>query len=229
MRRHELAGKTFGRLKVHEYIGESKWRTTCECGNEALVCASNLVHGLTRSCGCYNLELRRERARTNTLTHGESVGHVTSPEYNAWRAMWQRCTNPRRREFRDYGARGIRVCDRWKDFENFLDDMGRRPSGKGAGGRALYSVDRLDNDGDYSPDNCRWATVLEQARNKRSNRYVVVRGERVLLTTALREHSGITQTQFYGRVARGMTEEDAVLTPRMKSGRRAGVRYKKHR
>lgn len=109
----------------------------------------------------------RVRVTPSTRTHGHTAGGKVHPLHRVWREMIQRCTNPNNARFARYGGRGIRVCDRWlASFENFLADMGPRPEGKTSGGRALYSIDRKDNDGHYEPGNTRWSTTLEQSRNR---------------------------------------------------------------
>lgn len=130
----------------------------CVCGNEVTVFLSNLRRGQTKSCGC----LRREITSSNRMTHGETIGKMSS-EYATWKSMRARCQNPNDNDFQYYGGRGINVCRRWQKFENFLADMGRRPSPE-------LSIDRINNDGDYEPGNCRWATPTEQSRNRRSYR-----------------------------------------------------------
>ena len=141
-----------------------KWWCRCECGNECAVLGSNLRYGNTQSCGC----LQRERVANAKTTHG----HSSNPEFNRWVKMLARCLNPGSPEFPYYGGRGIAVCERWQGpdgFTNFFADMGPCPSG--------LTLDRIDNDGPYSPENCRWATATEQQNNKRSNRRVTFKGE----------------------------------------------------
>jgi hypothetical protein len=143
-------GRRFGRLVLVE---QTKRRCTCicDCGQRTIVDSGNLTSGNTRSCGC----LRHEHPGAKPK-HGH--GHRT-PTYSSWQSMLDRCTNPNHVYFRLYGGRGITVCDRWRSFENFLADMGLRPEGR--------SLDRVDPDGIYEPTNCRWATAVEQRRNRR--------------------------------------------------------------
>lgn len=147
------AGTRFGRLTVtHDRDGASRViGVLCDCGTAFAASVKVLRRGDVRSCGC----LRREVAAERSTTHGGTG----SREYTTWKAMWQRCTNPRASKYRYYGGRGITVCARWRDFEAFLADMGPRPAGK--------SIDRVDPDGDYEPGNCRWATQREQVANRR--------------------------------------------------------------
>lgn len=151
----DIVGMVVGRLTVISHVGGLKWLCVCECGEQITAFRSNLVTGRSTSCGCRRKETL-SRVRT---THGKR----SSSEYRVWLGMKQRCLNPKNPSYSYYGGRGIRVCDSWVgSFEMFLSDMGPRPS-------LAYSIDRRNNDGNYEPGNCIWATHTEQMNNTRRN------------------------------------------------------------
>ena len=132
----------------------------CDCGARKIIRCCSLKNGITSSCGC----LASERIAKANYRHGEATrANGPSPEWRVWRSMTQRCTDPKHKSWKDYGGRGITVCDRWKSFEFFLADMGRRPS-------PTHQIDRINNDAGYCPTNCRWATPSEQAKNRRERK-----------------------------------------------------------
>ena len=175
----------------------SYWRVRCDCGNELVVLSSNLRGGNTRSCGC--LEAEKKAARS--LVHGHArVGRKT-PEYRTWCEMLGRCNNPNHWGYPDYGGRGIKVCLRWSEsFSNFLADMGPKPSPK-------HSIDRYPNrEGNYEPNNCRWATAKEQVRNRRCARSVEFGGTTMSLEEASAA-SGLSVSLLSKRYHLGWTGE----------------------
>lgn len=195
----DLTGQVFERWTVLGFRGTDKrriaiWLCRCNCGTESIVSGANLKTG--RSTGC------RHCGGIGVITHGMSE----SPEFTSWRAMIERCTNPNHKQYDDYGGRGIRVCKRWAEsFQAFFDDMGPRPNG--------CSLDRHpDHDGSYAPDNCRWATAKQQARNTRRNRYLTFNSETKLLIEWA-EHVGISEKTLRTRLRDGWSVERALVTP----------------
>ena len=165
-------GDRFGLLAAIElgpYLYRTKqrtWKCHCDCGREIVVRQDCLRSGNTASCGCQRKEHAAEAVRRRCTTHGQSK----IAEYFVWKTMKARCLNPHNSEFKNYGGRGIQVCDRWQNsFAAFIQDMGARPS-------LAHSIDRVNNDGNYEPGNCRWAIGREQARNTRRNHMITANG-----------------------------------------------------
>lgn len=203
MRLTNLTGRQFGRWVVVRYAGQSKWLCRCSCGKTGIIFGKNLKNSLSRSCGC----LRDELAGSHHRTHGLS----RTSEYFSWRMMIVRCTDPAHATWADYGGRGITVCRRWmgdNGFQNFLRDLGKRPSGT--------TLERIKNDKGYSPKNCRWATRKEQSRNQRSNVWLRIDGVRYCLRDAC-EHFGMNYSTARKRIRLGWSVRAAVMTPTRKS------------
>lgn len=208
----DLTGKQFGRLTVRSIASRNagiRWLCRCECGGEATVLGQHLRAGRSASCGC----LHREQLGSMVRTHGRT----DSFEHRVWRGMRHRCSNPKAARYMDYGGRGICVCTRWGDFAAFLADMGPAPDTK-------HSIDRIDNDGDYGPENCRWATAKQQARNNSRNRMLTFRGEtRCLAEWA--EQLDLDAGTIYRRLRAGQTTDEALgVRPRYHPGRTDGTR-----
>jgi hypothetical protein len=187
-------GNRYGRLvvigSIHIRGLGTGWKCVCDCGKETYVASANLSSGNTTSCGCAALEAR--------TTHGKSKDRV----YVIWKAMRTRCQNPRAHEFRNYGGRGISVCERWQKFENFLEDMGEPPD--------RYWLERLDNNGNYEPGNCKWDSPKNQLSNRRNNHVLSAFG-RTQTITMWSEEFGIPVTTLRNRIVRmGLSLPDAL-------------------
>lgn len=198
----DLTGKKFGRLTVVKRVEnkghETMWLCRCDCGNQKNITAGNLKSHKTKSCGCIRKEI------PNGTRHSYSNTRI----YNLWGCMIQRCHNPKNPKYVKYGARGIIVCDEWKnDFENF-----RRWSFAN-GYNDNLTIDRIDVNGNYEPSNCRWTTIKEQANNTRRNHYITYKGE----TKTLKQWSedlGINYSTLRSRVTSlNWTTEKAFSTP----------------
>lgn len=192
----DLTGQRFGKLVVEGLANRPRgkgrfWVCVCDCGGTIEVPTRFLNFGSTQHCGCsrkpHVLPPRRR-------THGEAHHLNKSPEYRSWCSMWTRCRNPNYAEAHLYSGRGITVCDRWKSYENFLEDMGRRPTPQ-------HSLDRIDVNGNYTPENCRWADNFEQGRNKRNNRYITFRGETLCHADWARK-AGVHPSTLHERLGR---------------------------
>mgnify|MGYP001379757104 CR=1 FL=1 len=190
-----ILGLTFGRLVVVSKHEKSRFLCRCVCGNEKIVFKHNLVAGRTRSCGCLNRE-----NLDSSGTHRKTKTTI----YKTWSAMKARCNRVISNDYANYGGRGISVCDRWNSFENFFLDMGDRPDGT--------SIERIDNNGNYEPGNCRWATFGEQSRNKSSNRVIAFNGESACVAEWA-ETTGIPSNVITRRLNTGWPIKDALTLP----------------
>lgn len=171
--------------------GKSYWICTCDCGTVCSIRIDSVKNGHTKSCGCFKKE------RDSQTKHGK----VYTRMYTIWTGMIQRCSNSRSTGYHKYGGRGITVCERWLKFENFYKDMGDPP-------KKEYSLDRLDNNGNYTPENCRWSSPMEQAQNTRTNRMITYNGRTQPLIVWARE-LGIDYQALRGRLHYGWTVERA--------------------
>ncbi len=169
----DLRGLLFGRLTAIETIGKNKhgdaiWKCLCCCGKEVIATRNHLIRGNTKSCGCLNDDTRSEMCIKRNTTHNMS----RSPEFNSWVLMHRRCRNDKDNnpDFDNYAGRGITVDPSWYTFEQFYKDMGDKP-GRG------YSIERINNEGGYTPENCKWATQKEQCNNTRNTRKFCIKGE----------------------------------------------------
>ena len=207
-----LAGQRFGRLRVTAFEGRiarpgdsqhrSYWRCRCECGKDVVVSGPSLTRGLTRSCGCFRNEVTNARNRA-AAKHGGSKTAL----FQVWGTMIGRCENPGATGYKLYGGRGIRVCARWrKDFAAFRDDMGPRPTPQ-------HTLDRIDNDGNYTPSNCRWATWATQTRNRRSTVLLSFAGKTQCVTDWAKE-LGVPRMRLYDRLRNGWSVERTLTEQR---------------
>ena len=198
----DLTGQRFGRLIVLSRESGSKWKCLCDCGNEIIASGSNLKSGNTTSCGCY----AKECIGKVNLIHGGS----NSSLFSVWADMRSRCTNNNRKCYKYYGGRGIKVCTEWEDFENFRKwslENGYEPG---------LSIDRIDVNGDYCPDNCRWATKEIQANNTRVNVYLTISGE-TLTAAQWSKKYGLCESTVCWRHRHGWSDEECVFGRKRKS------------
>ena len=200
MVRYDMSGQTFGRLTVLDQAnslqGTIVWLCRCQCGKTVWVRRHNLIIGKTKSCGCWNID--------SHSIHGHAKNGIRTPTYRTWEAMHRRCYDPKNKSYTSYGGRGITVCKRWRTFVNFLHDMGERPANK--------TLDRINNDGSYLPENCRWATRAEQVKNVSYNLVVSYKGQRYICADLARKF-GLPHRTFTQRIRYGWPVEKAVTTP----------------
>lgn len=211
MRYKQISGIRFGRLTVlelsenHPTMG-TKWTCKCDCGTIKDVWAKHLRSGATKSCGCLSVDVSIQQSITGGSAVIRKHGMAGTPEFHAWAAMKSRCLNKNSKNYKHYGARGIAVCQRWLDsFNNFLSDMGPRPSDK-------KSVDRIDNNKGYSPDNCRWADCLQQSRNRSCSVFLTHNGEKKSIEEWA-SITGIRRPTIWSRLSRGYSDSMALTKP----------------
>lgn len=198
----DITGQRFGYLIALEHVGHvnghALWRCRCDCGEVIEARSEKLRCGRRLSCGRGG-----HRYFRRLLVDGGPAS--SSSEYKSWMKMRERCNNEGYERYAAYGGRGIVVCDRWSSFENFYLDMGDKPT-------PAHTIDRIDNDGPYSPENCRWATRAEQRRNMRSSVYIEYGGRRLLLMDLAAE-LGLSRSNIYSRLRLGWTLERAITVP----------------
>lgn len=205
----DLTGQRFGRLVVMgkaaneaETDHHAMWKCRCDCGKETAVRGTLLRRGSVKSCGCLSKEMVRERITVHNTTHGESYTRL----YSIWADMCDRCKRSTNKSYVNYGGRGIRVCAEWEDFSAF------HKWALASGYRDELTIDRIDNDGDYEPSNCRWADRKEQGRNRRSNRLLTYKGQtKPLIEWA--EQFQIPKHTLARRLKAGWSIEKALETP----------------
>jgi len=204
--KHNLIGKRFGRwlvegLSHQDSNGLPYWHCICDCGARKAVRAASLLSGRSTSCGCYH----KEKVSIHNMTG--------VPTFISWSSMKNRCTNQNSPDYYRYGGIGIKICDRWMNsFDNFLADMGERPKG--------LTLDRIDNEGDYTPENCRWATTIEQLSNRRNTVKIDYNGKKLTLRE-LSEISGMKIRVIRDRINAGWPTEKALFTKNRKQPNRS--------
>lgn len=203
-RKLNLVGRKFGKLTVISASNKTEsspyyWNCRCECGNEAAVIVASLMRGATRSCGC-----------GMHCHHVKTHGAKNTPLYSRWRGVLTRTSNRNHHSFHAYGGRGISVCERWHKFENFRDDMGETFE-------THLEIERIDVGGDYSPENCKWATKAEQGLNQRTNHRIKWNGK-ILPLTEWSRIIGVNASTLWYRLRRGWTVDRALSTPSRRHG-----------
>lgn len=214
MKCKDLTGQHFGRLTVLKYTGTNRshralWLCKCACGQEKIINSNSLLMGATRSCGCLNDEQRRKKgSEANRTKHGLHGTRL----YRIWKQIKTRCHNPNSDDWKDYGGRGITICNEWdNNFTNFYNWSIKN------GYDDTKTIDRIDVNGNYEPSNCRWETMKHQANNKRNNHFIVIDGETTTCSEWI-EASGICRATFYQRLRKGKTGQELISPPRSKKG-----------
>ena len=230
----DISRQRFGRLVALERVGmtlapngtrQSMWRCQCDCGKETIVKYISLTSGNTRSCGCMEEENRHTNMQKSVEQRRRSVSSgfmgtlETHPIYKIWKSMLMRCNNPNVKGYRLYGGRGIKVCERWSGnlgFENFVNDMGERPSPE-------HTLDRIDCNGDYELNNCRWATREVQCNNKRNNSYITI-GKEQITCSQLSKRYGFYRIYVTHLIHRGVDVNEVIRRAMRPKGERRGKR-----
>ena len=196
----DLTGKKFGRWIVKGFSHKNGkmfyWSCLCDCGKERAVFGGDLKRGGSRSCGC----LQKEEVSDRFTSHGMA----RHPAYRSWQHMKNRCGNPTDDGYKDYGGRGIKICNEWLEFDGFWSDMGSTWE-KG------LSIDRIDVDGNYEPSNCRWATSKQQGNNRRTNQLIMCPDGELRTVTLAAEKYGIKRATIFSRIRYGWPEDQLLL------------------
>ena len=206
MRKNDLTNQTFGRLTAFYERGRNRWGNVlwlcvCSCGGIKIVPAGRLKSGTTKSCGCLSPELSAIRGRKLLTTHGQSK----TPLYAVWQAMKARCYNQSCASYGNYGGRGITICKEWNNFETFANwalNSGYSPD---------LTIDRIDNDSGYSPENCRWVSMAVQASNRRNNRRITFNSESLTVTQWGRKLGG-SDSLIWNRLRRGWPPDRLIIS-----------------
>ncbi|MGI5274748.1 hypothetical protein ACQEUU_37325 [Nonomuraea sp. CA-218870] len=199
----DLTGQRFGRLTVTGPYANRRWTCRCDCGNVKAMLQYSLRNGRAKSCGC----LRSEKTAERNRIHGMTRRNEKPSEFTIWVSMRARCEDPNSQGYPRYGGRGIAVCERWSSsFAAFYEDMGPRPSSD-------HQLDRIDNDGPYSPENCRWLDRVGQANNRRDNEVLTINGETKTIAEWARE-TGLKYHTLFQRIFKlGWSVERALTQP----------------
>lgn len=213
----DISGMRFGRLTASRCVGKNKfrallWECRCECGGVVSLPASALTSGNTKSCGCLHVEQIRALGKSMAVCDAPGL-----PETGVWKSMIRRCCNPNDRGYHNYGGRGISVCESWKrSCRQFISDVGPRPS-------PLHQIDRINNDGNYEPGNCRWVLPRQQQQNRRSTRHISYCGVTKCIAEWARE-LGIGETTIAWRLKAGWSIANALTTAKRRAGRNSVIR-----
>lgn len=207
--KEDLSNRRFGRWVAVRYVGKSRWLCKCDCGCEREIPSNRLTSGLSKSCGCYKRELTIQR----NITHGWNK----TPLHSRWLDIKDRCYNPNNSEYNRYGGRGICVCDEWRNNFSAFKDWALEN-----GFQKSLTIDRIDNDGDYEPGNCRWVDRATQSRNTSRNHYLTVNGRTQTVMDWAKE-KGLNESVIRRRILRGWSDERSVNTPARPIKRKAAV------